>query len=705
MKLIIKYLKPYVLIVGLVIALTLVQVLTELKLPDYMSDIVTNGIQYAGINESTPSIINEEDMDKILLFSENKESILNNYELINKGQSGVIDNQEIEFTDNVYLLKEDAQDLGKDFKTSITYAYLSDINGVAVNQSNISEVKKSLENNYAEISNNIDSVVKLQLKNIYTNVGLNVTTIQNNYILSVGLKMLSVAAIGVFVQILSTYLATKTAAKISAKMRSDVFKKVESFSSAEFSKFSTPSLITRTGNDITKIQTLIQLMMRMMLMAPLMGITAIFKVAKYPDLSWILIVTIGIMILTMIILLISALPKFEVIQKLTDKINGIMREFLDGMLVIRAFNSEKYEEEKFEKINSDYRDIEIFVNRATGVISPIMTIIMNCLTIAVSWFAAEQIDMDVMTIGDLMAFCQYATHVVMSFMFVSAMFIMIPRSLVSVRRVNEILEVENTILDPDNPKQLPQDNGILKFDDVSFAYPGAEQAILEDVSFEVKPGETLAFIGSTGSGKSTIIKLIPRLFDVTKGKITYCDIDIRDVKQADLHERIGYATQKAILFSGDIKSNIEFGRAVSEDELNQAIQISQSSDIVKEKEEGVLAQISQGGTNVSGGQKQRLSIARTLAKKKNIYIFDDCFSALDYQTDKKLRNELNNLIAETHATVLIVAQRISTIKNADRILVIDKGKIVGEGKHTDLLKNCDVYKQIAYSQLSKEELA
>ena len=447
------------------------------------------------------------------------------------------------------------------------------------------------------------------------------------------------------------------------------------------------------------------MMLRMMLMAPIMGTSAVARVLRYPNISWLLIVAIGIMVVTMIVLVIFAIPKFEVVQKLTDRINSIMREFLDGMLVIRAFNSQEVEEEKFDDVNSEFKRTELFVSNLMNIIGPIMTFVMNGLTVAITWFAAKQIDIDAMTIGDMMAFSQYAMHVVMSFMFVTMLFFMIPRSLVSVRRIKEILDTENTIVDKDNPELLPEENGELVFDNVSFKYPGAQESVLENINFIAKPGQTLAFIGSTGSGKSTIIKLIPRLFDVTSGSISYCGKDIRDVSQKQLHDKIGYASQQALLFTGDIKSNIEFGRELSKQELDEAIRISQSENIILEKQDGINEQISQGGTNVSGGQKQRLSIARALAQKKNIYIFDDCFSALDYETDKKLRKSLNELIEKTKATVIIVAQRIATIKNADKIFVLDEGKIVGEGSHSELLKNCDVYKQIAYSQLSKEELA
>lgn len=702
MKLIFRYMKPYLLVILTVIALTFVQVQTELTLPDYMSGIVTNGIQYGGITETNPNAITAADMEKVLVFlsSEEQKSVLESFELVKSGTNGKIDGQEVTFKEDVYLKKDDLQNDA--LTNALVYSYIAQQYGI---DTSAAGAKQMIEEKLTGLEDNYASMARLYVRNLYSNVGLAIDQIQTSYILSSGMKMLGIAALGVAVQILSTYLATKTSAKIAATMRRDVFEKVESFSSSEFSRFSTASLITRTGNDITKIQQLIQMMMRMMLMSPIMGITAVIKVMRYPNISWLLVVAIGVIICAMIVLAVFAVPKFEVIQKLTDRLNSVMREFLDGMLVIRAFNSQKQEEAKFDDINTTFRKTDRFVSNVMNIMGPVMTFVMNALTVSITWFAAKQIDIDAMSIGEMMAFTQYAMHVVMSFMFVTATFFMIPRSMVSVKRIEEVLNTVNTINDPEKPKQLPEENGSLVFDHVTFRYPGAEESVLEDVSFEAKPGETVAFIGSTGSGKSTIIKLIPRLFDVSEGKITYCGMDIRDVSQKQLHEKIGLATQKAILFTGDIRSNIEFGRDVSDEEMAKAISISQSENIIKEKEEGLNAPITQGGTNVSGGQKQRLSIARALAKKRNIYIFDDSFSALDYETDKKLRKALNKLIEETKATVFIVAQRISTIKNADKIIVLNEGKIVGEGTHEDLLKDCEVYRQIAYSQLSKEELA
>ncbi|MBQ5804397.1 MAG: ABC transporter ATP-binding protein [Erysipelotrichaceae bacterium] len=712
MKLIFRYLKPYVLIVLAIIALTFVQVQTELTLPDYMSQIVTNGIQYGGILEETPLAVTAKDLEHITGFmnEEDRNAVMSVYYPVSKGTKGKIDNQEVVFKEDVYLLPqdylfpEDVPDLKEIMLKPMVYAYLAEQNGIDLNEDSNALIPV-LEEKAQGLEENFGSMAKLYNSALYERVGLSTQTIQSSYILSAGAMMLGIAAVGVLVQLITTYLTAKTSARIAAQMRKDIFEKVESFSSSEFSRFSTSSLITRSGNDITKVQQLIQLMLRMMLMSPIMGITAVIKVTRYPGISWLLVVAIGVIICAMIVLAVFAVPKFEVIQKLTDRINSIMREFLDGILVIRAFNAQKREEEKFDEINSEFRRTDRFVSTVMNIMGPVMTLVMNSLTVAITWFSAKLIDIDAMTIGEMMAFSQYAIHVVMSFMFVTVMFFMIPRSLVSVRRIKEVLDTENTILDPENAAQLPEDNGTLKFEHVGFRYPGAEESVLEYISFTAEPGETVAFIGSTGSGKSTIMKLIPRLFDVSEGRISYCGLDVRDVAQKQLHDRIGFASQKAILFSGDILSNIEFGRDIPEEDLQKAIEISQSQNIVTEKDEGLHAPITQGGTNVSGGQKQRLSIARALAQDKNIYIFDDCFSALDYETDKKLRSALNELISKTKAIVLIVAQRIATIRNADKIIVLDNGRIVGEGKHKDLLKNCEVYQQIAYSQLSKEELA
>lgn len=693
-----------------VVLFTFVQVQSELKLPDYMSDIVTNGIQYNGVSENVPRAISEKELDKLSLFVDDLDSI---YTLAEKDREYKVANQVVSFKENVYILNEDYDgSLDNELSKGMTYVFLAEKAGVDDDTFKMLKDNPSMKKQYLEkfneyvsgLQDNTASVSKFYIQSVYEDIGLNVETVQSNYILHEGLLMLGVALVSICAQLLSTYLATKIATNVAYRMRRDVYNKVESFASAEFSKFSTSSLITRTTNDITQIQQLTQMCLRMMLMAPLMGITSIFKVMRYPDMLWILLVAIGVIAFCMILLLIFALPRFKKMQTLIDKLNNVMRELLDGLLVIRAFNTERNEEKRFDVSNRELYDNDWHVNRTLISIMPIMMLTMNLLTIGILWYGAKLIDIDVMSVGDMMAFIQYAMHVVMSFMILAMVWTMVPRALVSLGRVNEVLSTENTIMDKDDTVDVPSE-GVLAFNDVSFKYPNAEENVLEHISFKALPGETVAFIGSTGSGKSTIVKLIPRLFDVSEGSITYGDYDIRDYSQKDLRDHIGYVTQKAILFKGTIKSNIEFGEEIDESTLNSAIDIAQAREIISEKELGVDEPITQGGTNVSGGQKQRISIARALAKRDaNIFIFDDSFSALDYKTDKKLRDELAKMIEKKKSTVLIVAQRISTIKNADKIIVLDEGKIVGMGKHSELMKDCDVYKEIAYSQLSKEEL-
>ena len=693
-----------------VVLFTFVQVQSELKLPDYMSDIVTNGIQYNGISENVPRAISEKEMNKLSLFVDDLDSI---YTLAEKDREYKVANQVVSFKENVYILNEDYDgSLDNEMSKAMTYVFLAEKAGVDDDTFKMLKDNPSMKKQYLEkfdeyvsgLQDNTASVSKFYIQSVYEDIGLNVETVQSNYILHEGLLMLGVALVSICAQLLSTYLATKIATNVAYRMRRDVYNKVESFASAEFSKFSTSSLITRTTNDITQIQQLTQMCLRMMLMAPLMGITSIFKVMRYPDMLWILLVAIGVIAFCMILLLIFALPRFKKMQTLIDKLNNVMRELLDGLLVIRAFNTERNEEKRFDVSNRELYDNDWHVNRTLISIMPIMMLTMNLLTIGILWYGAKLIDIDVMSVGDMMAFIQYAMHVVMSFMILAMVWTMVPRALVSLGRVNEVLSTENTIMDKDDTVDVPSE-GVLSFNDVSFKYPNAEENVLEHISFKALPGETVAFIGSTGSGKSTIVKLIPRLFDVSEGSITYGDHDIRDYRQKDLRDHIGYVTQKAILFKGTIKSNIEFGEEIDEAALNSAIDIAQAREIISEKELGIDEPITQGGTNVSGGQKQRISIARALAKRDaNIFIFDDSFSALDYKTDKKLRDELAKMIEKKKSTVLIVAQRISTIKNADKIIVLDEGKIVGMGKHSELMKDCDVYKEIAYSQLSKEEL-
>lgn len=526
----------------------------------------------------------------------------------------------------------------------------------------------------------------------------------NGFILQTGGVMLLISLGGVIAAILVGLIASKVGAGVARTLRRHVFEKVSSFSNAEFDKFSTASLITRTTNDITQIQNLVTMMIRMMFYAPIMGVGGIIlALSKDVSMSWIIILAVVILIGLIVVISIIVLPRFKKVQSLIDKLNLIVRENLSGMLVIRAFNTQKFEEKRFDEANKDLMKVNLFVNRVMTFMMPAMMLLMNLISVLVIWVGSHRVGAGQLQVGDMMAFMQYTMQIIMSFLFISMMFIMIPRASVSGRRVSEVLETELTIIDQNNALPIEKAIGVIEFKNVSFSYPGAEEPVLHDVSFVAKPGETTAFIGATGSGKSTLINLVPRFYDVTEGSILLDGKDIRDIAQHDLREQIGYVPQKGILFSGTIESNLSYGKKdASEKELLEAATIAQAKEFIDLKPEGMKSGIAQGGTNVSGGQKQRLSIARALATKPQIYIFDDSFSALDFKTDAKLRAELKKNVI--NATVLLVAQRISTIMHAEQIIVLDEGHVVGKGTHQELLKTCEVYKEIALSQLSKEEL-
>ena len=708
-----RYLKPFWWILLLILGLTFTQVQLDLALPDYMSHIVTYGIQYGGIEDSALEVVRKSTLDDMMLFMSegDKETVLASYTLYEEGTQGVVDDQLIEFKEDVYLLNEDYdEELASIEERPLVYTYslyasgVSDIDAL-VSEDMIASLEEEINTSMGIDDSGLETMAIMYVGDEYEAVGMAMDTLQTNYILHTGMVMLGIAALCGLTQVVSTYMATRLAARVAANVRHDVFKKVQSLATSDMDKFSLSSLITRTTNDVTQLQQLVQMMCRIIIIAPMMGIVSITKVLRYPDLIWILGVALACIIAVMIIALIVAMPRFAKIQGLVDRLNRVMREFLDGMLVIRAFNSQKAEEKRFDEANDEYRRTDLFVSRAMSLIMPFLMFIMNMTTVLVVWFGSKQVDFNAISVGEIMAFIQYAMQVLMSFMIVAMIWVMIPRALVSVRRIFEVLDTKDAILDPDVPKEMPKRTGVLAFEDVSFAYPGADEPVLEHITFDIKPNETVAFIGSTGSGKSTIVKLILRLFDVTKGRITYNGTDIRDFRQKDIREHIGYVPQKAVLFSGTIRSNIEFGRHIDDKTLNNAIDVSQSREIVEENALGLDAEIVQGGTNVSGGQRQRLSIARALAKDSNIYIFDDSFSALDYATDKKLRKALDVMTSAKKATVIIVAQRISTIRDADKIVVLDEGKIAGIGTHSELLASCQVYKEIALSQLSAEELA
>ena len=708
MKRIIKYLKPYTLAIICVIILVFFQSQSELALPDRMSNIVTYGIQFGGIEDTNVMALTADTYQKVILLSDDeniseafvKVQANSNSKLIEKYPLLSIediyvrkDNINVDLTDELFIISA-----LNNYPQDNIYQLLQDEQTKQKIINDIYEQSSNLTND------NIKQVALMYIQHEYQLLGMNTFAIQMGYILKEGGYMLLIALLCSICAIGGGYLSSKVAIASTKKLRKDVFEKVQSFSTSEYSKFSCASLITRTTNDIQQVQQIIQMLLRIVLFAPMMGIGSLIKVFRYPQMLWILALCIVIIILVFIMTFALTMPKFSKIQKTVDKINLILREFLDGMLVIRAFNTQEYEEERFDEANKAITSLNLFVNRVMSSVMPLITFIMNAITVIIVWVAATQIDKGVMEIGSMLAFIQYAMHVLMSFMIVAMISIMIPRSAISAKRIFEVLDTELSITDPKEPKHL-NDNKQIIFDHVSFKYPNAQDEVLSDISFTVDPGETIAFIGSTGSGKSTLINLLPRFYDVTSGAINIGGINIKDVSQKELRSRIGYIPQKAILFSGDIESNLRFAdENASMDNINTAIEVSQSKEFIDSKKEGLKYNIAQGGTNVSGGQKQRLSIARAITKQPDIYIFDDSFSALDYKTDVALRQALNKLVEQSHAMVFIVAQRISTIMHADKIIVLDEGKMAGIGTHEQLLKNCPVYKEIALSQLSLEEL-
>ncbi|MBR4444707.1 MAG: ABC transporter ATP-binding protein [Solobacterium sp.] len=723
------YLKPFWLSVIAIIALVFAQVQMELALPDYMSDIVTYGIQYGGITEDAPKVMRSSTASLLQYFMDEdiRTEILDHaYTKIEQNDPAYADTYPVLKEQAVYL-RNDAYDGDVNVAEALQKPFLivstlqreeimkqmgvSSIDELMVMLENVPGAAQGISAMVDEQMNgftadNLGAAERMMIRSEYASVGLDTDAIQNGYILHEGLIMLGIALLGSLCAIASAFLASRTATGACRNMRGDVFRRVESFSNEEFSRFSTASLITRTTNDIQQVQMLLTMLLRIVLFAPFMGFTSLFKVLRYKQLASVLGWTILIMISLMILVFFFTYPKFKIAQKLVDRLNLVTREQLDGMLVIRAFNNEDVEEKRFDEVNTDITKLNIFLNRTMSVISPVMSFLMSSVSVLIIWIGANQIDIGAMQIGDMMAFLQYAIHVLMSFMIVAMIFIMIPRSSVSANRVFEVLETVPAIHDPKEPKHLAEGSQVITFDHVHFRYPKAEQDVLEDISFTASPGETVAFIGSTGSGKSTLVNLLPRFFDVTQGSIRYGDIDIRDVTQHELRDRIGYVPQKGILFSGTIRSNLLYAdEHATQEALDNALDVSQAREFVEGRPEKIDDPIAQGGTNVSGGQKQRLSIARALTKKADVFIFDDTFSALDYKTDAKLREALNAMIKKTGATVLIVAQRISTIMHADKIVVLDSGKVAGIGTHEELLKNCQVYQEIAYSQLNEEELA
>ncbi len=735
-----KYLKPFIGSIIAVIILLFVQAVSELSLPDYMSNIVNVGIQQGGIKNSAPEAIRKSEFDKLLLFIEdnNTKLIEDNYKLINKDilseneyndylkKYPIIENEDIYVLNtkdktiiekiNSILAKPElivsglnSGDFGgEEFKSQMNLPQNTDIFLVLKNlpKEQFNQILNGINEKFNEMPDSIIQQSSVSfVKDEYKAIGVNTDKLQTNYIALAGLKMLGIALISMVANVIVGLLSARIAAGLGKTLRGDVFKKVTKFSNAEFDKFSTASLITRSTNDIQQIQMLMVMLFRIVFYAPILGIGGVIKVLRTDtNMTW--IIAIGVILITILvsILFTFAMPKFKSVQKLIDKLNLVTRESLTGMLVIRAFSTEKHEEERFNKANIDLTKTNLFVNRLMSSMMPIMMLIMNGLTLLIVWVGAHQVDLGTMQVGDMMAFMQYAMQIIMSFLMISMISIMLPRASVSAQRISEVLYTDISIKDNKETKKFNNSKkGLVEYKNVSFKYPGAEDYVIENISFTAKPGETTAIIGSTGSGKSTLINLMPRFYDVSKGSITVDGVDIREVNQKELRSKIGYIPQKGVLFSGTIESNLKYGSPNADiEELKLASEIAQATEFIEAKPDKYNTEISQGGSNVSGGQKQRLSIARALVKKPEIYIFDDSFSALDFKTDSALRKAIKSNIKD--ATMIIVAQRISTIKDANQILVLDEGKIVGIGTHKELLENCEVYKQIALSQLSKEEL-
>lgn len=720
-------------------ALLFVQSQAELALPDYMSDIVSTGIQAGGFDSPVSDILSEDTFDHIMIFLSDTEQIQfqESYEFVENGKiSNHIKDRYTKIKDqNIYTLK-DLSDEDYDkleailMKPMLLVMSIDSMDPTSKEyQEKFSQLPPDMdiydalalmpEDTKNEMFQSIDSQMETMgestmkiaagngVKAEYIKLGRDVDAVQNNYIFMAGVKMLGIALIGTIAAITVAYCSSRFGAGVARNLRRDVFNKVESFSNEEFSKFSTASLITRTTNDITQVQMVSMMMLRIIAFAPIMGIGALIKaISNSPSMTWIVGVVLIFITGVILVAFVIVLPKFKIIQKLIDKLNLTMRENLTGMLVIRAFGNEKHSEERFDKANKDLRDVNLFVNRAMASMMPIMMFIFNAVTLVIVYYGAKQIDLGNIAIGQMMAFMQYAMHIIMSFLMIAMIAIMIPRASVAAGRIYDVISTQPQILDPEDPVSFSKSKkGLVEFKNVTFKYPGAHEAVLENINFTAYPGKTTAFIGSTGSGKSTLIHLIPRFYEATEGEVKVSGVNVKDVTLHDLRDCIGFVPQKGVLFGGTIESNLKYGaHDISDEDLEEVIRIAQADEFINQKEERLNSPISQGGSNVSGGQKQRLCIARALAKKPDIYIFDDSFSALDFKTDAALRKELNKLIEKTNSTVLIVGQRIASIIDADQIVVLDQGRIVGIGKHEELLNTCEVYQEIAYSQLSKEEL-
>lgn len=724
---VLKNLKESALAVIAIILLLIVQANADLALPDYTSKIVNVGIQQSGVENTAPEVIRKSQMDNILKFTSDDEAILSDYTYVEDEdvyKQNKVNSAEQENLNNlmakpimVYqvltsetyagaIKEEMLANVPEQPKAMMAQMSMMDIvNGL--NEEQINKMMEMIDEKLSSLSGTmLEQAAVSWVKQEYEAVGIDMTAYQNKYLIKVGLQMLGIAFISMVSAVCIMLLSSRVAARLGKTLREKVFEKVLNFSRKEFRDFSTASLITRSTNDIQQIQQLIAMLFRVVVYAPIIGVGGLIRVIQNSNTSmaWIIGLAILLILGIVLILFIVAIPKFKKLQELIDKVNGVSREILTGIPVIRAFSREKHEEERFEVENNKLMKANVFVNKAMSIMWPALTLVMNGISLLIIWIGGHNVDNGVMQVGDIMAFIQYTMQIVMSFLMISMISIMLPRAAVSASRINEVLDKEDSIKDPENPKEFDKNKkGLVEFKNVSFKYPDAEEDILENINFTAEPGKTTAIIGSTGSGKSTVVNLIPRFYDVTKGELFVDGVNVKNVKQKALRDIIGFVPQKGMLFSGTIESNIKYSdENMSDEQMKNAAQIAQATEFIESKPEKYNSEIAQGGSNVSGGQRQRLSIARAIAKDPEIFVFDDSFSALDFKTDSKLREALKE--KTEGKTVIIIAQRISTILDADQIIVLDEGKIVGKGTHKELMESNEVYQQIALSQLSKEEL-